>query len=220
MKRSWAFAPFVLVGLAHLYCLVADLYWPALVTKFSLMPALLLALLVALPRLRSEIALWASLAIGFSWAGDILLADPGDLGFLLGLGCFLLAHALYLVLYVRPLHSRRWGWWPLLFLAWWGALLVVLVPHIGALAVPVVIYGLVMCAAAAAATATTPLVAVGATLFLVSDTVLALRFFLPGFSLWEADAVIMAPYIAGQGLIVAGAVLVAQHRVASRAPVA
>ncbi|MGX5681178.1 lysoplasmalogenase [Schumannella luteola] len=224
MKRSWAFAPFAVVGVVHLVALAVNAYELAYVSKFCLMPGLLLALLVALPSRRSEIALWAGLAVVLAWAGDVLLADPGELGFLFGLGCFLLAHAVYIVLYLRPLRSRRLfsrsRWWPLLFLAWWIVLLVLLVPHVGALVVPVVIYGLVMCAAAAAATATTPLVAVGATLFLISDTVLALRFFLPGFSLWQADVVIMAFYIVGQGLIVAGAVLAAQRGVARAAEVA
>lgn len=220
MTRLWAFAPFAVLGALHLVALVTGPHALALATKFSLMPALLLALVIALPRRRTEAALWAALALLLAWAGDVLLADPGQLGFLIGLGCFLLAHVSYVVLYLRPMRTRRPGLPALLFLAWWGVLLAVLLPHIGALAIPVVAYGLVMCGAAAAALGTTPLIAVGATLFLVSDTVLALRFFLPGFSLWQADAVIMAFYIVGQGLIIAGVVLAEQRRVAPQPSVA
>lgn len=221
MVRWWGFGPFVVVSILHLVSLSAQWQAVALPTKFLLMPTLLLALLVSLPSRRSEIALWGGLALVLAWAGDVLLADPGELGFLVGLGSFLLAHVAYVVLYVRPLRTRRPPWWAFAFFAaWWAALIVLLLPHVGALAIPVTIYGFVLCAAAAMAMGTTPLVAVGAFLFLVSDTILGFRFFLPGFSLWQADSVIMLGYIAGQGLIIAGAVRHARSRLAPRAELA
>lgn len=210
MSRWWGFVVYAGVVVLHLGILAFGFDAAAAPTKAALMPALLLALLVAVPRLRSEVALWAGLGVVFSWGGDVLLASPGDIGFLLGLGCFLLAHVSFLVLYLRPLRRRRIPWWGLVFAVWWAVLIIVLLPHAGALAVPLIVYGAVLCGAAAVALGTTPMVAAGATVFLLSDTLLALRMFVPGFSFVQQDAVIMLFYTAGEGLIVAGAVLAAR----------
>lgn len=221
MTRWWGFAPFVVVSALHLAALFVGWQDAALPTKFLLMPSLLVALLLSLPSRRSEVALWAGLALVFSAAGDVLLADPGEFGFLIGLGCFFLAHVAYVVLFVRPLRARRPPWWAfVLFAAWWGGLIVALLPHVGPLAIPVTVYGFVLCLAAAAAMGTTPLIGVGAVLFLASDSLLGFRFFLPGFALWQEDVIIMLGYIVGQALIIVGAVRVTRRRAEARAATA
>src|SRR6187402_3516672 len=63
--------------------------------KRELMLTLLGGFLAATPNPRSRIALWASAGIVLSLAGDVLFAQPGDTGFILGLGGFLLAHVAY-----------------------------------------------------------------------------------------------------------------------------
>lgn len=211
MGRWWGFGVYALVVVVHLVVIATGLGALAAPTKAALMPALLLALLVGVPGVRSEVTLWAGLGVLLSWAGDVLLASPGDIGFLVGLGCFLLAHVSYLVLYLRPLKRRRVPWWGLVFAAWWGVLIVVLMPFAGSLTIPLVVYGAILCGAAAVALGTTPVVAAGASVFLVSDTLLALRMFVPGFSFVQQDVVIMLAYTLGQGLIVAGAVRVARQ---------
>lgn len=203
--RLLAFVPFVVVSAVHLTALTLGEDWASL-TKILLMPALLLAVLVHLPRLRVLIAIGLAVAILFSWAGDVLLAMPGGLGFLLGLGGFLLAHLAYLVLFRWPLRRRGLSWWAFAYLAWWMALVLVLGPHLGVFLVPVAVYGLVLGASAAFALGTNPVTAVGAVLFLASDSILAFKLFWPGFSMWNQDAVIMLLYCAGQLLIVAGAI--------------
>lgn len=212
MRRWWGFIPFGVVSVIHLAALAVGSQEVATPSKALLMPALLLALLVGLPRIRSEIALWGSLALVFSTAGDVLLGAPGEVAFLVGVGAFSLAHVAYLVLYVRPLRTRAIGWRGLLYAGWLAILLLVLLPHTGPLALPLAAYGLLLCGAAAAALGTTRVVATGGLLFLVSDTLLALKFFLPGFSLWQEDLLIMLVYLAGQGLIIVGTVLAAQRR--------
>ena len=211
MTRWWGFVGFGVVGVVHLTALIARSQDVAVPSKALLMPTLLVALLLGLPRLRSEITLWAGLALVFSTTGDVLLGAPGEVAFLIGLAAFSLAHVAYVLLYLRPLRTKRIGWRALFYLVWLVVLGVVLLPHIGSLAIPVVLYGVLLCGAAAAALGTTPMVATGALLFLASDTLLAFKFFLPGFSLWQEDFLIMLVYLSAQGLIIAGTVLAAQR---------
>jgi uncharacterized membrane protein YhhN len=209
VKRWWAFVPYAVVAAVHLVALFSGATAVSDPTKGLLMPALLLALLVAIPSRRGRVALWAGLGILFSWAGDLLLSTPGDTGFVAGLGAFLLAHIAYLVLFLRPLKARRIPRLGLLYLIWWAALLVLLAPHLGVLLIPVAVYGLVLAASTTAALGTDRVVAIGGFLFLASDTLLAFKMFWPDFAVWEADFLIMLGYLAGQGLIILGAV---RHR--------
>ena len=212
------FAPFVFVGLVHLYALFTGDEQLANLTKPLLMIALLLGFLSSLPTLRSRIALFGSLAIVFSWLGDVSLASPGDLGFLIGLGCFLCAHVFYLWLLSRVIPLRRPSKWAWLFVAWWIAFVLILAAHAGALLAPIAVYGAVLGAVAAAALGCNRWVAVGALVFLASDSLLGLHMFLPAFDFWQVDFTIMFFYLAGQGLIAWGAVVEARknpvpHRV-------
>jgi len=211
-RRLWVpFVPFLLVSALHLVALFTGSVALSTPTKWFLMPALLIGFIVsqfgpAQRRLVGELPVLGSIAILFSWAGDILIATPGDIGFLLGLGAFFLAHVAYLVLFLRPLKRRRVPLVALVLVVWWAVLLIVLAPYLGALLIPVAIYGIVLGASAAAALGTGPWVATGAVLFLASDTLLAFKLFLPDFAVWQADFLIMLMYLAGQGLIAYGAV--------------
>lgn len=200
------FIPYLLVSVIHLVALAIDATQVSTFTKPLLMPLLLAAFLFSLPRIRSEIALLGSLGILFSWAGDVALAAPGDLGFLVGLGLFLLAHVAYIVLFLRKLRMRRLRPVALVYLAWWVALVLVLAPHLGSLLVPVAVYGLVLGAMGAIGLSCNRWIALGGALFVVSDTLLGLNRFLPGFELGQVDTAIMLTYVAAQGLIAFGAI--------------
>lgn len=206
MRRYWAFVPFAVAAALHLVVLFVGAEAWSIPTKALLMPALLVGFLVALPSRRTELAVVGSVAILLSWAGDIFLSTPGDLGFVVGLSFFLLAHAVYIVQFRRSLKQRGMPRVALLFIAWWVALLVVLAPHLGVLLVPVALYGAILGASAATALGSNRIVAIGALIFLLSDTLLAFKMFWPGFSLWQADFIIMFGYITGQGLIAWGTV--------------
>ena len=200
------FVPYLIVSVVHLVALAIDADQVSTFTKPLLMPLLLAAFLFSLPRIRSELALLGSLGILFSWAGDVTLASPGDLGFLVGLGFFLLAHVAYIVLFLRKLRMRRLRPVALVYLAWWVVLVVVLAPHLGSLLVPVAVYGLVLGAMGAIGLSCNRWIAIGGALFVVSDTLLGLNRFLPGFDLWQVDTTIMLTYLVAQGFIAFGAI--------------
>jgi len=217
--RRWSgFIPYLVIGVVHLAALASGAEWLSTPTKLLLMPALLLALLVGLPRRRTMTALWASLAVLFSWAGDVLLATPGGIGFILGLGLFALAHAAYVALFLGPIREHGIPRLAYLYAPWWLALVFTLAPYAGSLLVPVAIYGLVLGLSAATAMGSNRMVVVGGLLFLLSDTVLAFKLFFPDFSLWQPDVGIMLGYITGQGLIIAGAVLHARRAHSAGSP--
>lgn len=211
VRRWWGLIPYVIVGVVHLGALATGAHWLSAPTKVLLMPALILALLVSVPSRRTSIPVIATIALLFSWAGDALLSSPGGVGFIIGLGCFTLAHATYIVLFLGPLKQRAIRRIAVLYLPWWIALVSVLAPFAGGLLVPLATYGLVLGVAAATALGSSRLVAVGALLFLLSDSLLALKLFYPGFRIWQQDALIMLGYLTGQGLIIVGTVLIARR---------
>ena len=70
-------------------------------TKVLLMPTLFGLLMVNVPFRGSKIFIWTSIALFFSWMGDILLIfqDKSAMYFLFGLGVFLIAHLSYVIDY-------------------------------------------------------------------------------------------------------------------------
>jgi uncharacterized membrane protein YhhN len=204
--QALAFVLYAIICVLYLGSQLAGAGGVQAFTKPLLMPLLLVGLVISLPTLRSGIALFASLGILFSWAGDVFLQTPGDAGFLVGLGCFALAHVAYLILFIRELRMRRLPWLALVYVPWWVALVVTLAPHLGALLVPVAVYGLLLGSVAAFGLACNRWIAVGTAVFLVSDTLLGLHMFLPGFDFPGVDFAIMLPYVVGQGFIAWGAI--------------
>jgi uncharacterized membrane protein YhhN len=205
------FIPYIIVGLAHLLALATGWDDGATATKYALMPALLFALLFSLRGQRSRVSVVIGLAIVFSWLGDVLLNQEGDLGFLLGLGAFLLAHVVYLIAFVGPMRTRRPPIAVLAYVLWWVALVVVLAPNLGGLLAPVIVYGFVLGASAATAFGASRIAGIGALIFVVSDTLLAFKMF-AGLTFWQIDAAIMLPYLVGQGLIAVAAIRHVRNR--------
>lgn len=211
-----AFAPYIVVTLVHVVALAtrSPLGPP---TKLALMPLLALPVLLFAARLRPRITVALLLiAIGFSWLGDgagtFFPAGPELPLMLLFFG---LAHIAYIALLWRWLSRRRFPLWSLVYAAWWIGMIALLAPHTGALLPAVAAYGIVLGATAACAARCHPLVAWGGAFFLLSDTILALRLFLPvDLPHWTSPAV-MLTYTLGQGLIVAGALVVLRTRKAA-----
>jgi alkenylglycerophosphocholine/alkenylglycerophosphoethanolamine hydrolase len=121
-----------------------------------------------------------ALGLAFSTAGDVLL-DLSPQWFFFGLAAFLLAHIAYISLYVRNA-ARPLALSPallvsvVLVIAYSATLSVWIVPSVGPLAVPVVLYICaitVMVVTAMLARFDRPWVALGAVLFLISDSLLA-----------------------------------------------
>jgi uncharacterized membrane protein YhhN len=161
-------------------------------------------------------------AMFFCWAGDVLLLKQADdeMFFILGLVAFLIGHLLYILAY----RELRWAdkasgllmpqkirvSFPVA-LAGTG-LIVILLPTLGGLMIPVIVYAIVLMGMVMASFfrygRTTPdsfwLVASGALLFMASDSILAINKFHTPFG--QAGPLIMLTYILGQYLIAEGAV--------------
>jgi uncharacterized membrane protein YhhN len=175
-------------------------------------PAVLIALIVtalALGATDSTAGIWLLVALVFGLGGDVFLLGESDSRFRLGLASFLVGHLAYVACFIA-LGLDPQGWNYLSFLVLGGCLLatrqVAASTYLRgglALAAPVAVYTVVIGAMVIYAFTTgVGLIAVGATIFAVSDTVLARdRFVRP----WDgAQLLVMVTYHVGQALIVAG----------------
>lgn len=202
-----AFAPYLVVSALHLALQYVGPAWSVTATKALLMPLLALAVLILVPRVRAAAPLLLVGGIAFSWGGDVLLTFPGDGWFAAGLTSFLLAHVVYIVLFLRlPRARRRPPVWSGVYWAWVVVMLVLLLPHAGMLAVPIVLYAVAIGLMATAASMHGGWIALGGAFFVVSDSVLALGRFLPGYEFAAHDFAVMSTYLAAQGLIAWGVV--------------
>lgn len=213
-----AIVVFLVLSLLHLTALFAGWAPVSEWTKPFLMPALGIAVICAGGIRFGRPGILLLVALAASTVGDSALLSAGDTAFIVGLGAFLIAHLTYGAIFVGPTGSGRPRPWLVVFVAWLAVLLFVLVPHLGPLLLPVIGYGIVIACMAITATRCTPLVLIGATLFLVSDSLLAVNRFVPDAGIWEPDLVIMVTYIAGQALLAWGIVATWYDR--TRQPIA
>lgn len=187
---------------------LADGDWPVI---FKVLSIVLLAVL----GFRVDMLLGGALAV--SSVGDFLLgvqqlgSPAGESLFLLGLGSFLIAHLTYIAMFrtYKSLHWRRPGplrtMGVLTILIALGLVLETLRQSLGPLLVPVLVYALVLSAmgiSAMLANLGTPLAAVGAMLFIVSDAMLAISKFRVPFA--GSQPLIWITYYAAQILILLG----------------
>jgi uncharacterized membrane protein YhhN len=142
----------------------------------------------------------------FSLAGDVFLMLPADL-FVAGLASFLLAHCCYIAAFTSKTGLRSSALLALPFVIYVGAFFRLLLPHVGALRVPVIVYGLVLCAMAWRAGEAWRLggeqratwAFIGAVLFVISDSALAYNRFVSAFR--SSSAVVLGTYFAAQWMI-------------------
>ncbi|CAI3807164.1 hypothetical protein GLGCALEP_04520 [Pseudomonas sp. MM221] len=179
----------------YIYALASDNTLLALLAK----PIPVLALLTWLRSASaSPYRTWISIGLGFSVLGDILLAIPADL-FVFGLAAFLCAHLAYLRAYcgvtLRPALPA------LIVSAITGiTLLGVLASHgLGPLLIPVVLYALAISAMLWRALACGGLAALGAGLFVFSDSLIGIDRFVSPFA--AAPYLIILTYWLGQWAI-------------------
>lgn len=174
---------------------------------------------------RESLSNMVLLALVFSWLGDVLLMleSRHEIFFIAGLLAFLVAHLYYIFSYRQfriadtskaLLGVQRFRFSFPIILAGTG-LITVLYTHLGALKVPVIVYALVLVLMVVNALfrfgrtsiSSFAMVFFGATLFMISDSMIAInKFLLPvaysGF--W-----IMITYLAAQILIIQGLI---KHR--------
>lgn len=141
----------------------------------------------------------------FSLAGDVFLMLPSD-RFVAGLVAFLIAHLFYIAAFASEISALIW--WPLVPAAICGIVIyTVLAPSLGKLKLPVLIYVvgiLIMVWLAWERWSQTGqsgalLASVGAVLFVISDTILAINRFRGTFK--PARALNLTTYFAAQWLI-------------------
>jgi uncharacterized membrane protein YhhN len=192
---------------------------PAYISKVLIIPVLALLLIVNIRQDRNSTHVLFLAALLFSWAGDILLETkiPHGSLFVPGLIAFLLAHIMYITVFVSTPGSGTSRINPalqLIPLVLYGILLlIVLNKDLGSMKIPVIIYSLVILTmvytAAGRYGKAEPqsywLVLAGAILFLISDSALAINKFSYPFRL--SSLVVMSTYAAAQLLIVAGYIL-------------
>lgn len=163
------------------------------VTKPLLMPTLMVGRDVPTQR-----------ALGFGWLGDVCLLGTGDAAFTCGLGSFLAGHLAWVV----ALRGRHRGGLlrarPALaapYVVVFVALNAYLWRRTGKDRLPVVGYSAALLATALTAVDSgSTSVAAGGTLFLVSDSLLALERF-GGLHLPAHEGLVMATYTSGQALL-------------------
>jgi uncharacterized membrane protein YhhN len=152
---------------------------------------------------------WLLVALVLGLAGDVLLLGDSDTRFRLGLAAFLVGHLALVVSFTRigpDPAAWAWGAWVVLFACLVATRHVAPATYLrggASLAVPVALYTVVIGAMVIVAFATgRPVIAVGATVFAASDSILAVdRFVRP--RPW-APVAVMVTYHVGQALIVAG----------------
>lgn len=160
------------------------------------------------------------LGLFFSWAGDVLLQAPNL--FIPGLLSFLTAHVFYIIYFAKTKSNQHsfFKLRPIMLIAVMAYLVEfmnILWPTLGPMRIPVLIYGITISTMLSAAlwqyqkleNKTALYFIIGATLFVTSDSLLALNMFKENFSM--AGILIMSTYILAQLFIVLGAIRVQIH---------
>lgn len=203
--RSWQVA-LGLVALTHLVAQLLGAQTLADGSQVLLVPAL--AGLVWSAGLLPARA-WSTRAYGaallLSWLGDALprLLD-GEAAFIAMVTFFLLAQVGLILTYA--LLTRTWP--TVLVMAIYavvfGALYLLCATGAGSLLPLVTGYGLLLVAAGALSSTVSLVTAIGGALFVLSDALIALHRFLPGYALPQHDFLVMLTYIGAQVLIAYG----------------
>ena len=160
------------------------------------------------------------LALGFSVLGDILLmfVDQSPHFFTVGLVAFLLAHIMYIVVFLRHRNKQKSILsFVILLLVYASGLFYLLKDGLGEMLVPVIVYMIVILSMATTAfvrrgivnSNSYNLVFIGAIFFMISDSILALnKFYQP---IPFSNISIMLTYALAQYLIVLGILKLKKH---------
>lgn len=215
----WLF--FLVVAIQLFVRLMAEpIPWLAMMSKSLLMPFLFGYYWTGRPSREKTYHLMVGLALLFSFSGDVWLMFEGKLSFLLGLSSFLITHLIYIFIFVKMTPKaqgltflRRNPWWVLPFVWYAYALVREIYPGLEGLSVPVIVYALIICLMVLQAVdrkgrvgqKSFLLVLIGAILFMVSDSLIALGKFYEGMKdVFLLPFWIMLTYSLGQFMIVRG----------------
>ncbi|MDR6761301.1 putative membrane protein YhhN [Flavobacterium sp. 2755] len=157
-------------------------------------------------------------ALVFSWIGDVILlfADIAEIYFILGLVSFLISHIIYCVLFNRQIKEKVkkdtiiFIFGSLIIACYLIGMLSVLLPALGDLKIPVIVYASVISVMLLFAynglliwkKPANQYVFFGALFFVVSDSILAINKF--HMTIQKSSFIIMLTYLVAQYLIVKG----------------
>lgn len=196
---------FLIVSILDIIAVAMD--YPVMQAVFK--PMIMLSLMAAYYFSVTKINPWYLLAMAFSFLGDVLLMDKNNL-FLAGIAAFLGTQLIYIFIIKKRLKKSRAR--DLLisivpFLIFYSLLISVLQKNLGTLTVPVMVYGMAISIFGMAAlllylqnkNSITRMLLMGAILFIVSDSMIALQKFHAARTWYPV--VIMATYVMAQFLI-------------------
>lgn len=112
------------------------------ITKSFLMPMMLVIYLVEAKQRNIKLDKWFAIGLVFSFLGDFFLLLKT--GFIIGLGCFLLAHVFYIVSLKNKSIRKVKSWVAVLILLYLVFLITFLFPNLNEMKIPVIIYGIVI----------------------------------------------------------------------------
>ncbi|MGB0984718.1 MAG: lysoplasmalogenase [Saprospiraceae bacterium] len=219
MHKQFKFL-FWLNALIHILSIILEIEWLRFITKPLLMIFLGLYFYYSVDR--NAFTKSIMLAIIFSFGGDVALMfqDIAPIYFILGLASFLIAHLFYVYAMVKYPNFKQgflvkeW-WWSLPFLAYGIGLVTFLWSDLKEMTVPVIIYSITIMLMGLSALnmkgrvskSVAIYILLGAILFILSDSVIALsKFKAEDLMIRMPNLIIMITYILGQFLIVEGVV--------------
>lgn len=217
MKKNIFPFIFALALLADVVGIIGKSAWLQYISKPLIVASLIFYFIIASSDYKGILKKWIVLALVFSLAGDVLLMlpDPKGMYFLFGLSSFLLAHIFYIIFFhrVRMIGGIKPQVIPAaIVVVYYFSLILLLSPWLGEMKLPVRVYGMVISIMFMLAMHMLALrnrqagrmMMMGALLFVVSDSILAINKFYASFD--AAGPLIMITYGMAQWLIVEGAV--------------
>ena len=221
MKKNYWLYLFLIILAAHLSGIYFANKILLLVTKPLIVVVLAVFFFTSLRSITDPLKKWILAALFFSWLGDIFLMFQSDNNkfFLAGLFAFLFAHIFYIVFFhiIRIRENIKSNWLLLLIIViYYGTLISFLSPYLDNLKLPVRIYGAILSFMLLLAMhmlfikdkAAGRMMMMGAFLFVISDSVLAVNKFYMSY-VW-ADIVIMLTYGLAQLFITLGSIIYIQ----------
>ncbi len=199
--------------------------WPSFIAKAFIIPSLMLFYHLSVRGRYETIHRLIMSGLFFSWIGDMILQTedlglplsvPAGLLFLLGLCSFLVTHIIYIIGFSLPagrntiFRSRIWSLVPVVLFGF--IMLYYLYRSLGDMKVPVIGYTVIILTMLSAAInrygkvngLSYILVLIGAILFVLSDSLIAINRFQERINF--AGVLIMITYVAAQYLIVRGSI--------------
>lgn len=206
--------PFIFLSLVHLIGLFISELPVETITKPLLMPSLLFYFLATAPQ--SPLNKYVSIALIFSFLGDTLLmfVEQNELFFLTGLISFLIAHLVYIIINMSTINTYEKGlkpqWQDIFFVLFGLAMFSVIKGGLGEMYFPALVYTVIICLMATTArkrwkksdSTSFWLVMLGASFFLISDSLLAYREFVQEFPFHKQA--VMLTYLTAQFLLIEG----------------